>query len=91
MTKSRVYFVMVVLLGLGFSMLIGCDALQTLGNYIPPCSIINCEQLGQVDYAQPRNLLIPDWPDYDKDPTCTIPGFCGPNIFYPNSTGSGGG
>ncbi len=78
----------IMLIGLlGVSILVGCDLAQTMLNLIPPDSLLNLSQLQQVDIAGQPNRLIPDYPDYDKDPTCVIPGFCGPNHWYPFSIG----
>jgi hypothetical protein len=42
-----------------------------LANYINPCgTILNCDPF---EY----DLLTTSWPDYTKDPSCTIPGLCG--------------
>jgi len=64
----------------------GCNLFGVLLNNVSPGDILNLGQLGQVDLAGSRNLFIPEWPDYDKDPFCQIPGFCGANIFYPTSS-----
>ncbi len=72
---------------LAVSILVGCDLGQAILNMIPPDSILNLSQLQQVDIAGQPNRLIPHYPDYDKDPTCVIPGFCGPNQWYPFSIG----
>ncbi len=69
------------------SILVGCDLANTVFSFIPPDSLLNLSQLQQVDIAGQPNRLMPDYPDYDKDPTCVIPGFCGPNHWYPFSTG----
>jgi hypothetical protein len=64
----------------------GCDALEVLSNNVSICTLVNCDELGIVDIAGPHNSLVPDSPDYSKDPTCTLPGFCGANPWYPYST-----
>jgi len=77
-----------VLMGLLIvSMLVGCDLANSVLGLIPPDSILNLSQLQQIDIAGQPNRLIPDYPDYSKDPTCVIPGFCGPNHWYPFSLG----
>ena len=62
---------------------VGC--LQKVAKNVNPCgTIIDCDPL-EWDYMW--NGLQPDW---NLDPTCTIPGLCGP--WPPNSeTGGGGG
>jgi hypothetical protein len=61
----------------------GCTAVDIIKNNVDMCSVISCESLGIIDLAGERNVLIPD--KYGDDPFCTIPGMCGPNIFYPYS------
>lgn len=65
----------------------GCDLLSSLDF----TSLLNLSGLGWSDIAGPSNPFVPDnseWNDAEKDPTCIIPGFCGPNPWYPTSTGS---
>lgn len=91
MVKARLVFLTaLVVAGLFSVIMVGCGPAQTLLNQIQPCSLLNCDSLGLVDIAGQQNLLIPDWPDYAKDPTCIIPGFCESNIFYPEGGGGGG-
>jgi hypothetical protein len=66
--------------------LVGCDALEILGNNLSICTLVNCEELGIVDITGPNNTLIETEPNYNLDPTCTIPGLCGANPWYPYST-----
>ncbi|NLE29277.1 MAG: hypothetical protein GX629_06375 [Phycisphaerae bacterium] len=62
----------------------GCDFIS---NNVDVCSLINCDQLGIVDYQGISNAdQIPNGPNYDLDPLCTYPGMCGPNYWYPNAT-----
>jgi len=68
----------------------GCTSLELIKNYGDICSIINCSALGIVDVAGPRNPLVPSTPDYSLDPTCTLPGMCGTNPWYPYSIAAGG-
>jgi hypothetical protein len=67
-------------------LLTGCDALNIIKNNADLCTLINCASVGIVDFAGPHNPLVPSRPDYSKDPTCTLPGFCGANFWYPFST-----
>ncbi len=84
MKKTQITILMGLLI---VSMLVGCDMANAMLNLIPPDSILNLPQLQQVDIAGQHNRLIPDYPDYSKDPTCVIPGFCGANHWYPFSIG----
>lgn len=52
----------------------GC-ASTVLHNVNPCGTILNCDP---VEYD---NALNDHFPDYSKDPTCTIPGFCGGTPF----------
>lgn len=53
-----------------------------LAHYINPCgTILNCDPF---EY----DLLTTSWPDYTKDPSCTIPGLCG-GPFPLNGGGTG--
>jgi len=83
------YSAVVILLAL-FGGLVGCDLVSMVLNQIPLCSVVNCEQLGLIDVAGQKNLLLPDGPDYSDDPTCTLPGYCGPSPWYPQSSGEAG-
>ncbi len=67
--------------------LMGCDLANSVLGMVQPGSLLNLSQLQQVDIAGQHNNLIPSYPDYSKDPTCVIPGFCQPNHWYPYSTG----
>jgi hypothetical protein len=80
------FLLMSVLVGLTFVFLTGCDTVDFVLKNAELCSIINCDQVGIVDITGPNNPLVPNQPDYDKDPTCTLPGLCGPNPWYPYST-----
>ncbi len=86
------WVVAIFILGIGISVALttGCTASELIKNNVDICSLINCSQLGIVDIAGPRNTLVPNGPDYDHDPTCTLPGMCGPSIYYPFSQGSTG-
>ena len=58
---------------------LGC--LGTIAKNVNPCgTILNCDP---VEY----DLLFADYPDWDTDPTCTIPGFCGGP--FPGTPGGG--
>jgi hypothetical protein len=65
-----VRFLMVALSG--SVMTLSCTGLtEKLANNVNPCgTILNCDP---VEY----DLLTTDFPDWDIDPTCTIPGQCG--------------
>ena len=78
-------FILTALVGLVLTMTSGCS-LDAIFSLIDPGTILNLASLGQVDLAGQQNWFLPDGPDYDKDPTCTLPGMCGPNIYYPTST-----
>ncbi len=52
---------------------------------VSPGTLLNLSSLGVIDAAGPRNLLLGE-PDFSKDPTCMIPGMCGPSMYYPFST-----
>jgi hypothetical protein len=71
-------------LGMGMAMLLasGCTPLDVLKNQGDICQIVNCAELSLV-VPGPHNYLVPDHPDYSNDPTCTLAGYCGPNIYYP--------
>lgn len=60
----------------------GC-ASAVLHNVNPCGTILNCDP---IEYD---NALNDHFPDYSKDPTCTIPGFCGGTPF-PGTGGAGG-
>lgn len=66
------------------SMLLGvtCEGIgQKLVHNVNPCgTVLNCDP---VEY----DLLTTDYPDFDKDPTCTIPGQCG--TVWPPTDASG--
>jgi hypothetical protein len=82
------YALMIAISGLVICSLFltGCDAVGIIKNNVDMCSVINCAQWGIVDIAGPHNPLVPSEPDYSLDPTCTLPGMCGPSIYYPYST-----
>ncbi len=73
-----------------FSMVRGCGlgGLQWAAGQIEPCSLLDCEALGIPDITGRRNPILPDYPDWSDDPTCVIPGYCGPIPFYPGSIGT---
>lgn len=51
-------------------------------NSVNPCgTVLNCDP---VEY----DLLTTDFPDWNLDPTCTIPGQCG-TTWPPNSQSTG--
>lgn len=55
---------------------------EKLVNNVNPCgTILNCNP---AEY----DLVTTDFPDYDKDPTCTIPGQCG--TVWPSLIGGSG-
>lgn len=56
----------------------GC-AEKVAKNYNPCGTILNCD-------AEEYELMMHDWPDWDLDPTCTIPGKCD-GVFPNNNTG----
>ena len=59
----------------------GC--LGKLASNVNPCgTILDCDP---VEW----DLMFHDYPDWDIDPTCTIPGLCGGN-WPPSSTGGTG-
>jgi len=68
----------------------GFGLLDMALNNIQPCSFLNCEDLQIPDVMGRENPVLPDYPDYDRDPTCVIPGWCGPSPFFPFSTGGEG-
>ncbi|MFA5863808.1 MAG: hypothetical protein WC975_03885 [Phycisphaerae bacterium] len=82
------YFAVIVILGVGLTSLLlnGCTALDLVKNQGSLCLLINCESVGIVDAAGQHNSLAPSSPNYGDDPTCTLPGMCGPSIYYPYST-----
>jgi hypothetical protein len=84
MKKTFIFVSLISLVGL--VVLTGCSPLSFITNNADLCSIINCSQLGLVDYQGPHNDLVPENPNYDLDPTCTLPGMCGPNYWYPYAT-----
>jgi len=88
MTKTKSCFATLALASVIMALLPGCSPLQTVLQFTSPCNLVNCQALGLVDIAGQQNLLMPDYPDYGKDPTCVIPGFCGPNHWYPFSFGT---
>ena len=58
----------------------GC--LQTAARNINPCgTIVDCDPIEW-------DLMFHDFPDYDTDPTCVIPGLCG-NQWPPTGTNTG--
>jgi len=66
--------------GVVFDFDFSCTGLtEKVVNNVNPCgSIFNCDP---VEY----DLLTTDFPDWDIDPTCTIPGQCG--TVYPLGPG----
>jgi hypothetical protein len=70
---------------LNMAFLVGCSVTDYLTNNLDVCSLINCDQLGIVDYTGTANPIDVS-PDYDSDPLCTVPGLCGSNYWYPNAT-----
>ena len=89
MSRIKQLLVVLVVFSLTLSSF-GCDLLSAFSNLISPGVVFNLAQIAQTDISGPPNLLLPDWPDYDKDPTCIIPGYCGGSPFYPFSSGEGG-
>lgn len=70
-----------VALGSGWLFQAGC--ITTLAKNFNPCgTILNCDP---AEY----DLMMNDWPDWDLDPTCTIPGQCG-GVFPYGGGGLGG-
>jgi len=69
---------------MGFMPDLGCISMAArnlgrLSHNINPCgTILNCDP---VEY----DLLMNSFPDWSKDPTCTIPGLCGG--VFPFGTG----
>ena len=78
----------ILTLGIATMFLSGCTAMDILKNNADLCSLINCASVGIVDIAGPHNPLVPSQPDYSRDPSCSLPGMCGPSIWYPFSTGA---
>jgi len=71
------------LLGSAFQPGLGC--LGRVARNVNPCgTILVCDPLEYDLLFNNEN----DWPNWDVDPTCTIPGFCG-NTPFPPSTGGG--
>ena len=83
---KKTFFCMLIITGLILGFLTGCDAIDFVLNNVELCSVINCAAAGYVDVTGPPNPLAPTSPDYDTDPTCTLPGMCGPSPYYPFST-----
>jgi hypothetical protein len=81
-----VFAIMISGLAICSLFLTGCDALNIIKNNVSLCTVIDCASVGIVDIAGPHNPLVPNQPNYDLDPTCTLPGMCGPSIYYPYST-----
>jgi len=52
---------------------------KVVKNYSPCGTILNCD-------AEEYELMMADWPDWELDPTCTIPGKCD-GVFPNNNTG----
>ena len=86
MTKVRGCLrIMLAILFVGTTFQGGC--LGTIMRNFNPCgTLIDCDPLeyDYLAYGLPENA-----PDWDVDPTCTLPGFCGP-VPFPFG-GSGGG
>jgi len=63
-------------MGTTFQLGVGC--LSRVAQAVNPCgTILNCDPL---EY----DLAFQDWvPNYNIDPTCTIPGLCGNTPFPP--------
>lgn len=56
---------------------------ERMANNINPCgTILNCD-------PEEYDLLTTDFPNWNLDPTCTIPGACG-GPSYPLPSGGGG-
>lgn len=85
---AKPYEAIVILCAIALTFVVGCNTWDIISDQMSICSIVNCDQLGLTDIAGPKNLLVPDWPDYDSDPLCVIPGFCGGSIWYPYSWGT---
>jgi len=60
---------------------IGCVG-KVANNFNPCGTILNC------DPAEYDLIMMDTVPDWDLDPTCTIPGMCGDGIFPFDSSGS---
>ena len=88
-TGSRKAIIWLITTLCTFSMVRGCGfgTLQWAFDQIEPSSLLNTDALGIPDITGRRNPILPDFPDWDDDPTCVIPGYCGPSPFYPFSTG----
>jgi hypothetical protein len=58
----------------------GLGCIEKVANNFNPCgTILNCDP---AEY----DLMMNNWPDWDLDPTCTIPGQCG-GVFPYNTSG----
>ncbi len=70
-TISRILLV-IVTIGMGSLPGLSCSsALSGVVRNVNPCgTLLNCDP---VEW----DLLFIDWPDWDEDPSCVIPGFCG--------------
>lgn len=79
MTRSQKWFQLVLATSvMGTTFQLGAGCLSRAAQMINPCgTILNCDPL---EY----DLAFQDWvPDWDLDPTCTIPGMCGGTPFPP--------
>ncbi len=75
------------LMGTVFQPGLGCAG-KIAKNFNPCGTFLVCDPL-EYDLSW---YEISDFPDYDVDPTCTIPGLCGANTpFPPTITGTGTG
>ncbi|UCD29544.1 MAG: hypothetical protein JSV03_03420, partial [Planctomycetota bacterium] len=78
--------IMLAVLFVGTTFQAGC--LSNILRNVNPCgTIIDCDPL-EFD------LLLTDYPDWDKDPTCTVPGWCGGSqgpLPFPSGGGLVGG
>jgi hypothetical protein len=87
MTKIQAILrVSLAILFIGTTFQAGC--LGTLMRNFNPCgTIIECDPLeyDYLAYGLPENA-----PDWDLDPTCTLPGFCGPVPFPFGGSGTAG-
>lgn len=71
------------LLGTTFQAGTGC--IGTIARNVNPCgTILVCDPL-EYDLMWTDQS---DWPDYNIDPTCTIPGECGETPFPPAGSGT---
>jgi hypothetical protein len=79
--KRRLMVAMTAISALLAGSVAGVGCLGAVANNFNPCgTILNCD-------PNEYDLMMNSFPDWDLDPTCTIPGQCGDGVFPFDASG----